>query len=243
MDHIITETFLTKGKQCRFSYPSFLGRTKKMPVVYFPTGTEGRHQLDELWSLILPNIKKGTCRNFAIAGFESNNWNADFSPWPAPAASSKMPSFTGGGPQTLDWMLTQFIPKITSRYSRLLLPNEQTILGYSLAGLFAFWAFLNTDAFQNCGCCSASLWYDEIVCYTEQQTIPQKNRVYLSLGESEEKTHNQTMASVGKNTRRIFTLLQQNSAIKSTTLQWNQGGHFQDIPKRLVHALLWLMAL
>ena len=64
-------------------------------------------------------------------------------------------------------------------------------------------------------------------------------KVYLSLGEKEEKTKNPVMAQVGACIRECYAHLQESGHL--CTLEWNPGGHFKDPVLRTAKALAWLM--
>ncbi len=55
---------------------------------------------------------------------------------------------------------------------------------------------------------------------------PQAGRIYLSLGDAEERTRNRTMATVGACIREQSDLLVRQGI--DATLEWNPGNHFQD---------------
>ena len=159
-------------------------------------------------------IHRQTTQPFLLAAVQVNNWNDDLSPWPAPPVWGKQ-GFGGRAGDTLAW-LAQAVPSIRRQYS--IKEDCKVVLGgYSLAGLFALWAATQNDA---------------------PRPI-QTQRVYLSLGDREEHTKNQTMASVGDNIRALHTALTQRGT--ACTLEWNTGGHFKDVDLRTARAFAWTM--
>ena len=64
-------------------------------------------------------------------------------------------------------------------------------------------------------------------------------RVYLSLGDREEKARNPVMATVGNRIREAHALLREQGI--SCTLEWNAGNHFADTDQRTAKAFLWVM--
>ena len=110
--------------------------------------------------------------------------------------------------------------------------------GYSLAGLFALWAATQTDALYGVAAASPSVWFPGWSEYEATHPI-QAKRVYLSLGDREEHTKNQTMAAVGDNIRALHSALIQRG--KACTLEWNAGGHFKDADLRTARAFAWVM--
>ena len=73
----------------------------------------------------------------------------------------------------------------------------------------------------------------------EQQHPIQAQRVYLSLGDKEERTKNAIMAAVGDNIRTLHSQLTERGA--DCTLEWNSGGHFKDADLRTARAFQWVM--
>ena len=106
--------------------------------------------------------------------------------------------------------------------------------GYSLAGLFALWAAYETDIFDACAAASPSVWFPGWISYARTNVV-KTDAVYLSLGDKEEKTKNQDMASVGNCIREQAEII---SGINST-LEWNPGNHFVDSEKRMAKGFVW----
>lgn len=70
------------------------------------------------------------------------------------------------------------------------------------------------------------------------------SRVYMSLGKGEEKSRNQLMATVGDCTCKADLILkEQLESEKNIMLEWNEGGHFNEIPKRFEKAMLKLLQI
>lgn len=66
---------------------------------------------------------------------------------------------------------------------------------------------------------------------------PLNNTIYLSLGDTEEKTKNKVMSKVGDNIRKQEELLKNDNI--NTILEWNKGGHFRDSDIRVAKAFIW----
>ena len=95
--------------------------------------------------------------------------------------------------------------------------------GYSLAGLFALWSAYQESCavkFAAAAGMSPSVWFPGWLEYMKTKQI-QTKRVYLSLGDREERTRNAAMRQVG--------------------LEWNKGNHFQDVDVRCGKGFLWCM--
>lgn len=180
-------------------------------------------------------IHRQTTQPFLLAAVQVNNWNDDLSPWPAPPVWGKQ-GFGGRAGDTLAW-LAQAVPSIRRQYS--IKEDCKVVLGgYSLAGLFALWAATRTDTLYGVAAASPSVWFPGWPEYEAAHPI-QTQRVYLSLGDREEHTKNQTMAAVGDNIRALHTALTRRGA--DCTLEWNAGGHFKDADLRTARAFAWTM--
>ena len=212
-----------------------------MPLAILPSSENAEEELGTLLPLLQPAVDGGRCRPFWLACFASDDWNRDYSPWPAPALFAKEPPFAGGGPKMLDWIETALLPELAAKTGRAPTPRATAILGYSLAGLFALWAFYESGLFGLAGSCSGSLWFDGWEKHAAAKAAPAGSRVYLSLGDREEKVRNPRMAAVGDATRRTASLLEADPNVAKATLEWNTGGHFNGAPHRIAKGLAWLM--
>ena len=166
---------------------------------------------------------------FRLAAFKVKDWNMDLSPWEAPPAFGKEP-FGGGAAETLAYVENELLPALTE--------DAPVILGgYSLAGLFAMWAGTQTERFLGIAAASPSLWFPGWNEYAEKATYPR--RIYLSLGNKEEKTRNPVMARVGDCIRRQQEIL--TAAGIENTLVWEQGNHFREPDLRTARAFAWVL--
>lgn len=180
-------------------------------------------------------IHRQTAQPFLLAAVQVKNWNDDLSPWPAPPVWGKQ-GFGGRAGDTFAW-LAQAVPGIRQQYS--IKEDCKVILGgYSLAGLFALWAATQTNALYGVAAASPSVWFPGWPEYEAAHPI-QAQRVYLSLGDREEHTKNQTMAAVGDNIRALHNALTRRGT--ACTLEWNTGGHFKDVDLRTARAFAWVM--
>jgi predicted alpha/beta superfamily hydrolase len=180
-------------------------------------------------------IRRQAAHTFLLVAVQVENWIDDLSPWPAPPVWGKQ-GFVGRAGNTLAW-LEQAVPGISQQYS--IKEDCKVILGgYSLAGLFALWAATQTNALYGVAAASPSVWFPGWPEFEAAHPI-QAQRVYLSLGDREEYTRNQTMAAVGDNIRALHTALTRRGT--ACTLEWNEGGHFKDTDLRTARALVWTM--
>ena len=159
------------------------------------------------------------------------SWNEDLTPWRAPAVFGKQ-DFGEGAADTLSSLLAVM---------KELYPGQEKeffLGGYSLAGLFSLWAGYQTDVFSGIVAASPSVWYPDWLSYIEGKSI-QAGKVYLSLGDKEEKARNPVMAQVGNAIRSQHEALLQ--AGKETVLIWNLGNHFKESEIRMAKGIAWML--
>ena len=164
---------------------------------------------------------------FRLIAFRVNDWNRDLSPWRAPAVFGSE-GFGDGAKETLSTVLAETVDE-TKRYC---------IGGYSLEGLFALWAAYQTDRFEGVAAASPSVWFPGFVGYMAENPI-RARRVYLSLGDREERTRNPAMATVGDCIRKGYDILRAQGV--RCILEWNKGNHFKDPDLRTAAAFTWIL--
>ena len=108
--------------------------------------------------------------------------------------------------------------------------------GYSLAGLFSLWSAYKSNTFPGIAAASPSVWFNGWEEFMNNNT-PLSNTIYLSLGDTEEKTKNKVMSAVGDNIRKQEELLKNDNI--NTILEWNKGGHFSNSDLRVAKAFVW----
>lgn len=185
------------------------------------------HDLEEIEhevALISENVKI----DFYLITLQVDNWNNDLSPWQAPAVFGNE-DFGGNAEATLKEVLELCTDKNKTYY----------IGGYSLSGLFALWTAYQTDVFEGIAAASPSIWFPGFVEYMKKNDI-KTTKVYLSLGDKEEKTRNPVMATVGDKIREAYEHFE-NLKI-SATLEWNSGNHFKDADFRTSKAFIWIIS-
>ena len=177
-------------------------------------------------------------RPFTFVAFLVSDWNMELSPWKAPAVFNRE-AFGAGADDTLAYITEELLPAIekdcpTDNKKRFFLG------GYSLAGLFALWAAYQTTLFSGIAAVSPSVWFPKWEDFISENPI-HAPRIYLSLGDKEEKTKNRMMAKVGDNIRRQYELLCKDSLVKECTLEWNPGNHFAEPELRTAKGFAWLL--
>ena len=169
--------------------------------------------------------------DFRLVACQVDDWNRDLSPWEAPPVFGKE-GFGGKAEKTLQ----DLKESVLSRYGQ---ADRKFIGGYSLAGLFALWAAYREDSFEGVAAASPSVWFPSFVDMAERERILTK-KVYLSLGDKEEKAKNPVMATVGDSIRRLHQIYEESNGIE-TVLEWNEGNHFWEPELRMAKGFAWLM--
>ncbi len=172
-------------------------------------------------------ITENCNKNFRLIAVRIDDWNNDLSPWEAPAVFGKE-SFGSGASKTLVELAELCSDKSKTYY----------LGGYSLAGLFSLWAAYQTDAFDGVAAASPSMWFPGFAEYMKENRI-RTAKVYLSLGDKEEKTRNPVMATVGDRIREAYVLLKECAV--NCILEWNEGNHFKDAALRTAKAFAWVL--
>ena len=172
-------------------------------------------------------IREQAGNDFCLTVLKVDNWNDDLSPWSAPAVFGNK-AFGNKAPEILDLLLNEM-----TDYNKI-----YYIGGYSLSGLFALWAAYQTDIFKGVAAVSPSIWFPCFVEYMKNNEI-KTGRVYLSLGDREDKTRNRTMAKVGDCIRDGYEWLDHKGV--NTVLEWNQGNHFREPDMRMAKGFAWLL--
>ena len=184
------------------------------------------------------HIEENTDRNFSLVAFKIEDWNSELTPWGMPLLRGKG-NFGDGAAGTLEFIKNDLIPALLE-YINIENKEIKYILGgYSLAGLFSLWSGYQTDVFEGIAAVSPSVWYKKWIEYVEtEKTLSEK--IYLSLGDTEEKTKHQILSKIGDNIRKQYEILEKSENVK-TVLEWNEGNHFKNPDIRTAKGFLWVM--
>ena len=169
--------------------------------------------------------------DFRLVACQVEDWNRDLSPWEAPPVFGKE-GFGGKAEETL----RELRESVAERFNG---DNRIILGGYSLAGLFALWAAYRMDFIEGVAAASPSVWFPGFLSMAEKETLKAK-RVYLSLGDKEEKTKNPVMATVGDSIRKLHQIYQDTDGVE-TVLEWNEGNHFREPELRMATGFAWSM--
>lgn len=193
----------------------------------------GDHDMDSLEREVQLIRELSGTSDFRLIAVKVNNWNDDLSPWPNPAVFGNE-GFGGYAEKTLQKLMDEVVEPVRTGASDEL---KMYIGGYSLSALFALWTVYQTDIFSGCAAASPSMWFPRFVDYIADKTIL-TDRVYLSLGNKEEKTRNPIMRQVGDSIRRSYEILKDKVDV---TLEWNEGNHFKDADLRTAKGFAWVL--
>ena len=183
-------------------------------------------------------IEENTDRNFSLVAFKIEDWNSELTPWEIPLLRGKG-NFGDGATRTLEFIKNDLIPSLSECINAGNNGIKYILGGYSLAGLFSLWSGYQTDIFEGIAAVSPSVWYKKWIEYVEtEKTLSEK--IYLSLGDTEEKTKHQILSKIGDNIRKQYEILEKSENVK-TVLEWNEGNHFKNPDIRTAKGFLWVM--
>lgn len=184
------------------------------------------------------HIEENTDRNFSLVAFKIEDWNSELTPWEMPLLRGKG-NFGDGATRTLEFIKNDLIPALSEYINSGNNEIKYILGGYSLAGLFSLWSGYQTDIFEGIAAVSPSVWYKRWIEYVEtEKTLSEK--IYLSLGDTEEKTKHQILSKIGDNIRKQHEILENSGNVK-TVLEWNEGNHFKNPDIRTAKGFLWVM--
>ena len=172
-----------------------------------------------------------------IVAFEVSDWEKELMPW-ADRAVSKREGVGEHAHDTLTYIEQELLIALQSRFG--VLPC--ILGGYSLGGLFALWASMQTNAFMGIAAASPSVWIEGWLEYVQKhRTLAQQ--VYMSLGNKEEFAKNKSIAQVGENLRAYHKILLSQLGDERTILEWNEGNHFHNVSARTARGFIWNLTL
>ena len=196
-----------------------------------PLGKHERERIDHEVQLIRDTIPIP----FVLCAFTIDDWEAELTPWDEPLVSRRGP-VPARAEETLHYVCDKLIPSLIHQYGKLPI----ALGGYSLAGLFSLWAGYERNCFDAVAGISPSVWIRGWKEYMTMHPICSK-AVYLSLGNKEERSRNQTFAQVGSNIRLEHELLSKELGYEHCVLEWNEGNHFMDNELRTARGLTWCL--
>lgn len=170
---------------------------------------------------------------WTVVSIEGIEWNRDLTPWPAKAVFRGQPDFGGGADAHLHRLTGEIMPAVEAD----LKPQMRIIAGYSLAGLFAVYAALETKLFCAAASVSGSMWYPDFSEYVRRKdSAPEL--AYFSVGDKEKLGRNAAFHSIEERTQEVMLALRGRGA--ETVFEKNPGGHFDNPENRMRRAADWL---
>ncbi len=226
---ILNKQIEISGKKCYFyADPS------PEAILIQPLGKEETETL----AAQVTQIKSKSKKPFVYAGFVVEDWNTELSPWEAPPVFGKT-GFGKDAEETLIWIKNELIPYVHSEFPESA-GKKHIIGGYSLAGLFSLWSAYVSDLFYGTAGVSPSVWFPGWLDYIQTHKYG-ASYVYLSLGDTENKTKNTVMRTVKDNIESQYSLLREQLSSENCLLEWNHGGHFNEPEIRTAKGFVHLL--
>ncbi|MDE6846073.1 MAG: alpha/beta hydrolase [Lachnospiraceae bacterium] len=216
---------------------------RNYPVIY----VNGEIPVEEI---VTELDKSGQDTDFILLSVKPKSWNDDFTPWSASAFRKDEEAPLGRADIYIACLTEEIKPYMDRNYRTRPEPEHTILLGYSLGGLTALYAVYKTDLFGTIGSLSGSLWYDGFCEFMEGAMPLRKDiRVYLSLGKKERLSRNPRMSKVAECTEKARDILVSQLGaqsgqpdVRNVSFEWNDGGHFHDIPRRFARAVIWCIS-
>ena len=211
------------------------GKERASVCIIEPVGGQDEDMLEQEWQEIRKRCGKA---EICYAALRIEDWNAELSPWKAPAVFGNQ-TFGDGAKETLDFLLQKMLPKVNQLFFLEETDTTYILGGYSLSGLFSLWAGYETDFFHKIAAVSPSVWFPKWDTYIRGKKILARS-IYLSLGDKESHTKNEVMEKVSE---RIELQNQENRKQLGTEncyFEWNQGNHFKEPQIRKAKGFAWL---
>ena len=172
---------------------------------------------------------------WTVVAIDGIDWNHDLSPWRAKTVFRGQPDFGGGAREYLRELKDRIIPTVEADIQ----PYCRAIMGYSLAGLFAVYAALETGMFDSVASVSGSMWYPGFAEYAENaQWLT--GYAYFSVGDKEKNSRNAAFRSIEDCTSAVIRALRSRGT--ETMFERNPGTHFDDPAGRMLKAARWMKA-
>ena len=157
------------------------------------------------------------------------SWRSTLTPWPAASLYRGGEDFGGGAAD----FLRDFAAGLSRMEEELsIAPASRAIAGYSLGGLFATYAFLESDAFDCMVSMSGSHWYPGWVDWVagHDKHIAGKH-AFFSVGTKEKRASKPALKAVEEHTRAVAAALE--AAGCATEFATGPGGHMDNVEQRI----------
>ena len=191
---------------------------------------------------VLSECQRIGCTPFTLVAIKPACWNDDLTPWKCPGLFADDVPFAGRAQDQLRLLEEEIIPQVERECGK---PNSpricRTVAGYSLAGLFATWAALNSSAFSRIASASGSLWYPDFAHFaTETPLACPIDCAYFSLGSKEAKTPSRLLRNVATGTDEVVAAFRSKGV--PTQFESNPGNHFKEPALRMARGIAWAIS-
>ncbi|WP_456460682.1 alpha/beta hydrolase [Reichenbachiella sp.] len=165
--------------------PSYKSEKKEYPIVYILDGDYNFGMVCYGTRHLVINKDVPEVILVGIANIAKRR-QQDYTP-----TTTNMPA-SGGADQFIEFLRHELFPLISTQYRT---NNNRTIVGHSLAGLFAYYCmFSHPSLFNNYLAVSPSLWYDDELLFKIELGIFSQNgilkaKMYSAVGELETKSN------------------------------------------------------
>lgn len=170
-----------------------------------------------------------------IVAIDGIDWNHDLTPWPGKSVFRRQPDFGGGAGDYLRELTGEIVPLVERSLGYI--PKKRILAGYSLAGLFAVWAGMNTDCFDGIASVSGSLWYPGFADYAKRAQFFSR-AAYFSVGDREKLGRIAVFHTIEEDTRRVSDELRKRGV--KAIFELNPGGHFVNSAERTARGIEWV---
>lgn len=203
------------------------------PVIYL-------HDLNGYGRQALPILKADHAPAFTLitVTVPEEQWSHILAPWTTPENYPPFVACTGGADDYLKILTGTIIPQCEAKIKQ---PGWRGIAGYSLAGLFALYAFCKTDhLFDRVSSASGSLWFPGFqTWFFEHVPAALPASIYFSCGTEEFASTNPFLSPVKPTTEAIEAWFEKQNV--PTTFVLNPGNHYQDVNERTAAGIAWIL--
>jgi predicted alpha/beta superfamily hydrolase len=205
----------------------------------------------ENYTLKAPEVFKSmtSYNNYLIVWISIEDWSRYLTPWYCPRLFGKKDNdYKGEGQKTYDWLKNNCITNIEKEFADIFDKNKisRYLGGYSLSALFSLWVFYSDKnkkekIFDGIGACSPSLWYKKWDEYMKDREAPEESMVYLSLGDKEGHTKNETFQKMRSGMDEMIEMVKNDKGVKKYFYEEHKGGHYENADLRMAKAFKWLI--
>jgi predicted alpha/beta superfamily hydrolase len=212
-------------------YDKYDSKNKKLPIIIYNSYAGNAE------SVFNECLKIGL-KDFVFVVIENIDWDNEMTPYFNGPIFKGDSNYLGLASKHLELIEEKTIPKVLIKLQ--CQPTEYILSGYSLGGLFAIYAILNTTIFTKFVSCSGSLWYPNFIEYFKTNFKKKNIQVYLSLGNKEKACHDMSNCVEDK-TIELFNYLKDNNI--DVFYELNEGGHFKEPSLRIAKGLLHIVKI